>query len=154
MNIENSTSEELVIKLKKNQLLFKEGSPGRDMFLVHEGELKVFVRNRSQISLLGIITKGEYIGELTFFDGRARSANVLATQETTLIRLPFDEIKNKIPSWLEALAKFMTMKIRLYDLIIQDRGIKRKNVQHISPLSIEEQRKYFRLIEDQAGVDS
>lgn len=139
-------SSDFLIHLEKDQVLCKEGDSDTDMYILHEGQLLICVRKGTQVTAIANINPGDYIGELSFFDNQPRSADVIATEKSTLIKISKSQLKQKFPSWLLTIAKFQANKIRLMDKVIQNKGIKKKNVDSIKPLSIEEQRHYLEAI--------
>ncbi|MBY0516684.1 MAG: cyclic nucleotide-binding domain-containing protein [Bacteriovoracaceae bacterium] len=134
------------LELKKDDVLCREGDVETDLFLVTEGELLVCVRKASQVIAIAKIGKGEYIGELSFFDNRPRGADIVALTKAKLLKIPAVEIRQSFPQWLTTVGKAMTLKLRLYDEVIRSRGIKKSNVETIKPLSMDEQRYYFKLL--------
>lgn len=140
-------SEGYIVNLSKDQLLCKEGDTASDLYIVHQGKLLVCVRKGTQVIAVAEIGPGEYMGELSYFDGMSRSADIIAVEDTVLIKIPQAHVKEKFPRWLSSLAKFQTKKLRVMDDVIRNKGIKKKNVQSIKPLSIDEQRYYLKIIE-------
>jgi CRP/FNR family cyclic AMP-dependent transcriptional regulator len=134
------------LELKQDEVLCREGDVETGLFLVLEGELIVFVRKASQVIAIAKIGKGEYVGELSFFDNRPRGADIVALTNTKLLKIPSVEIRQSFPQWLSTVGKAMAQKLRLYDEVIRSRGIKKSNVDTIKPLSMEEQRFYFNLL--------
>jgi CRP/FNR family cyclic AMP-dependent transcriptional regulator len=135
-----------VLTLKKDEVLCKEGDKNTDMYIIHSGELLVCVRKGTQVTPLAYLPKGEYIGELSFFDGESRSADIIATEESKIIRIPNTDLEKKLPRWLITLAQFQTKKLRLMDSVIRDKGIKKKKLETVTPLSIDDQRYYLEII--------
>lgn len=69
-------------------VIFEEGSTGRELFVVLDGEVeiaKVGGGNRNVIVRLG---KGEFFGEMAVIDGSSRSATAIAaTANTRVMRI-------------------------------------------------------------------
>lgn len=138
--------QNLVIKVAKDELICKEGDLTRDLYMIISGELMVCSRNNRMVTPLAYLSDGAYFGEFSFFDGDLRSADVIATRDTTLIKIPQAELKKQFPQWLLHTSKSMTKKLRLMDDVIRTKGIKKKNVDNIKPLSIDEQRHIYEII--------
>lgn len=137
---------ENTIKINKNEILFREGDLARDLYKVSEGRLLVCVQMEDSVSPIAYIKAGDYLGELSFFEHRARSANVIAVENSTLIKIPQAELNKQCPKWFSTLAKFMSKKIRMQDDVIAENGIKKANKSSIVPLTPDEQRHYFQLL--------
>lgn len=138
----------LTVKIKKDQLLCKEGEPSCDLYKIISGKLMVCTRKNRMVTPLAFLEANEYFGELSFFDRMERSADVIAVEDTVLIKIPMEQLEQQFPRWLHLTAQSMTKKLRLLDDIIKKRGIKKQNVEHIKPLSIEEQRYFYEIIEN------
>jgi CRP-like cAMP-binding protein len=106
------------------QALFHMGDEGGSLHLIERGRVKITIPSSSGEELiLALRGAGELLGELSLFDGKSRSATVLALEETvtlclhrgdllTLMRNRFDVVE-KI---LEVLAR----KIRETDMLLAD----------------------------------
>jgi CRP-like cAMP-binding protein len=141
MSITNET-----IKIEKDNVLCLEGDKESDLYFVTSGKLLICSRSGHMVTPLAYITKGDYFGEMSFFDDLPRSADVVALEDTTLVKVKSTDLKDQVPTWLLIIAKQMTHKLRTIDHVIRDKGIKRKNVESMKPLSIEEQRHYYQII--------
>lgn len=135
--------EQFILHLKKDQVLCKAGDTDTDMYILHQGKLLICVRKGTQVIAVAHIQEGEYIGELSFFDDQPRSADVIAIEDCTLIKIPKSQMLQKFPNWLAKIARFQAKKLRTMDKVIQNKGIKKKNISTIQPLTIEEQRHYL-----------
>lgn len=133
------------LKLESDQFLCKSGDTDADMYKIIEGELLVFVIKGSQVTPLAYLGAGEYVGELSYFDHKPKSAYVIATKETLLKKIPNELMDQHFPDWMKRLAIDVTGKLRSTDELIRQKGIRRKNTEGIKPLSIEEQSHYYKL---------
>ena len=100
-----------LITLQPGQLLFEEGSKQSSMYLILEGELKIFIDDAT-IALRG---SGEYIGEMSMIDPKVRSANAKSTCRTELFELDkdlFDSIFAKEPAILMEILQTVTNRAR------------------------------------------
>lgn len=140
--------EKLALHLEKDQVLCIEGEATSDLYFVQSGKLLVCIRKGSEVIPLDYINMGEYLGELSFFDGMPRSADVIALEKSTLIKIPTQYLKEQFPSWLQNLSIFMALRIRKLDSIIQKKGLKKKNLKSITPLTIEDQRRLLEKIKN------
>ncbi|WP_018700756.1 Crp/Fnr family transcriptional regulator [Amorphus coralli] len=73
------------VKLEPNKTLFRAGDPGNGFYAVLEGSLKVCVTScAGSEQLLAMLGPGSVVGELSIFDGRPRSASVVAAKPSRL----------------------------------------------------------------------
>ncbi|HAF07407.1 MAG: cyclic nucleotide-binding domain-containing protein [bacterium] len=69
----------------KGELLFKQGDPPDEVYLVKSGKIEVFVNEGENKKRLNIVTEGEFLGEMAIIDGRPRSASAAALEDSTVI---------------------------------------------------------------------
>lgn len=77
------------VSLASGEVLIKRGQSERALYFVASGALEV-TAGADQGEALGSMMRelpGSVIGEISFFDGRPRTASVWATQPTQLLRL-------------------------------------------------------------------
>jgi CRP-like cAMP-binding protein len=56
------------LSLKKDQILFLADEMKNDLYIIRKGKVMVFVQKGTQIIPVAYLDRGEYIGELSFFD--------------------------------------------------------------------------------------
>jgi CRP-like cAMP-binding protein len=137
----------LKINLKKDEILFLAESDDRDLYIIQKGRVMVFVQKGSQIIPVAYLSDGEYIGELSLFDEGHRSASIICTEDTEFLKIPVNEIHANCPAWLKTIGAQLTKKIRTDDELIRSKGIRKKNVEGIKPLSIEDQTHCFKIVD-------
>jgi predicted acylesterase/phospholipase RssA/CRP-like cAMP-binding protein len=74
------------IRLRRGQALVRQGDPGQDVWILVSGRLRAVREGPAGLTVLGDIARGESIGEMVFFTGDKRSATVLATRDSELVR--------------------------------------------------------------------
>jgi CRP/FNR family cyclic AMP-dependent transcriptional regulator len=139
--------ETKTISLKKNEILFLADQLDKDLYIIKNGQVMVFVQKGSEITPIAYLTKGEYIGELSFFDDEPRSASIICTEDSEFIKISKEEMNHHLPQWLKTIGSQLTRKIRESDELIRSKGIRKKNTESIKPLSIEEQSRYFKIVD-------
>ena len=132
--------------LPADTVICREGDLTKDLYIIVSGKLMVCSRNNTMVTPLAYLSDGDYFGEFSFFDNQARSADVIAVKETTLLKIPQAELKKQFPRSMIPMSKCLTNKLRVFNGVVSSKGIKKKNVESIKPLSIEEQRHYYSII--------
>ena len=62
-----------------SETIFETGSPGHSMMIVLRGKVQISVTSpKGRPHVLGILSPGRIFGEITFLDGKARSADAIA----------------------------------------------------------------------------
>lgn len=136
-----------IINLKKDQILFLAGEKDTDMFIINKGKVLIFVQSGTQIIPIAYLESGEYIGELSYFEGKPRSASILCTENCEFMKISTDELDRHLAPWIKTIGEHLARKIRWSDELIRSKGIRKKNVETIKPLSIPEQSKILQSVE-------
>lgn len=101
---------------KPDEVLFEEGSTGRELYIVNEGEVGVY-KGGSEGTLVELarIGPGGVIGEMSLLDNLPRSATVKAVETTkALVIVPqmFHAAMQKVPVWLNSIIKIVVSRLR------------------------------------------
>ena len=114
--------EELVIEFKKGELLFKEGDNSKDLYIIQNGIVKIFKESEGKQLPIALVHSGQFIGELSFFDGKPRSASAEAATDLKVIKLDQAKIERevrKLPSWLLVLIRSIADRMREADELVK-----------------------------------
>lgn len=104
-----------VIKLESNKSLFSEGDPGKELYILESGRLRVTQGEGSEEVELSQLEPGAIVGEMSLFDGQPRSANVIALEPSIIKVIPqtaFNKMMNLLPVWLKAIINIVVARIR------------------------------------------
>ena len=99
------------VRVAKGVVLFHEGEPGQDMYIVLQGMVKVFRGNR----VIDVIKPGDYFGEMAIIENQPRSASVAALEESLLLQVPlavFREYFSRQPKSLVAMMRTLSQRVR------------------------------------------
>lgn len=102
-------------RLKKGELLFKEGDNSRSMYFIRRGMIRLYKKKGSSVIELNTVHTGEVLGELAFLDGNPRSASGEALNECELVEISSDAFQKtlgKMPEWLKILLKTIVARLR------------------------------------------
>jgi CRP/FNR family cyclic AMP-dependent transcriptional regulator len=135
-----------ILELKKDQILCREGDQNTDLYKIIKGKLLIFTMQGSRVTPLAYLEAGEFVGELSFFDGLPRSASIMAVEPSQLLHVQNLKIKQYFPSWLLLVSQFLTNEIRQADTNIKQKGFKKSSKDGIKPLTIREQSHIFQLM--------
>jgi CRP/FNR family transcriptional regulator, cyclic AMP receptor protein len=136
------------LDLKVNQVLCHEGDPSSDLYFLQSGKLLICTIQGTQVKAIARIEPGEFIGELSFFDGKPRASHIVALEASKIIQIPKHELSNLLPLWLMEVGKSLTKKIRLLDSVINGHPIRKSSSEEQKPLSIEEQRVLYKILSE------
>jgi CRP/FNR family transcriptional regulator, cyclic AMP receptor protein len=100
---------------KANSLIFLEGDPGDEMYIIKKGKIKIMRREGAHTVHLATLGPGSVIGEMSLLDKCPRSATAKTLEETHLIVISQDvyqKTTERIPVWLNSIIKMMVQRLR------------------------------------------
>lgn len=101
-------------QLKSGEILFKEGAPGDEMYLIRSGKIRIVKDLEGTKKTLAVIGEGEFFGEMALLDKRPRSAAAIAETDAKLIivdRNAFLSSVNKNP-FIKYIIETLTTRLR------------------------------------------
>jgi uncharacterized membrane protein len=105
--------------------VFTIGEPGDSLYVVGTGSVELFVKDNSGAKIvLALCGPGEVFGELSLFDGGARTATALPLEDCELLVLDREELLIFLRKYPEASLDLLTMmgqRIRSTDEILRRR---------------------------------
>ena len=77
-----------VAQHRPRTIIFRQGDPGSSMMAVLSGRVRIcsYSAEGKEVTL-NIVRKGEYFGEIALLDGKSRTAEAVAIEETSLLVL-------------------------------------------------------------------
>ncbi len=125
----NDVELEAIAELSFTRNFAKEGviilaeEEGDTLFIIKEGQVKVsIVSEGGREVILSLLGPGAVFGELALLDGKPRSANVVATDDTSLVMLrrsDFQQLVYKTPQIAMALLAELARRLRRTDRQIE-----------------------------------
>ena len=84
-----------VRRLRTGECVIAVGDDERSLLIVTDGMLEASIPRgrRSRVRTIGRFGPGSVVGELSFLDGRPRSANVVAVGDAEVLRLTFQSFE-------------------------------------------------------------
>jgi CRP-like cAMP-binding protein len=98
-----------------NEYLMHEGQESKEMYYLQSGSLAIFKKKADRDVQIGTIMSGELVGEMSFLDGKPRSATVKALQECVLVVVPrekYEQLMETHPKWFKALLNTLLDRLR------------------------------------------
>ncbi|MGC8888101.1 MAG: cyclic nucleotide-binding domain-containing protein [Verrucomicrobiia bacterium] len=116
-----------LVEIPQFKTVVKQGESGDSMYFILEGELRVRLMVGGKETILAILQTGEFFGEISLFDKGPRSADVVANQNSKLLKLgaaAFEKLINDLPElgapFLFYIGKTLAARIRTDDRRIHD----------------------------------
>ena len=79
------TIEKCINAFAVDDVIFEEGSTGRELFVVLDGEVEIAKLDGARKTSIIKLGKGEFFGEMAVIDGSARSATAIASAPNTKV---------------------------------------------------------------------
>lgn len=112
------------VTVKARSEVCRKGEPGDALYIVITGKLKVGAQSEDgREAILAILEDGETFGEMSLLDGRSRSANVVAVQDSELLviqRRDFLQYLEHHPKVSISLLGMLCERLRLMDGLMED----------------------------------
>jgi uncharacterized membrane protein len=113
------------------QAIFQAGDPGGAMHVVLSGRVEIYLLDEDrQRVVLNELGPGEIFGELSLFDGDARSASVRAVEETRTFlidRADLERLFSRKPHAALDVLTVMSRRLRRTDLLLSQRVARNPN---------------------------
>jgi CRP/FNR family cyclic AMP-dependent transcriptional regulator len=77
--------EKCINEFKVGEVIFEEGSTGRELFVVLDGRIDIVKLNGASNTVIVTLGKGEFFGEMAVIDGSARSATAISAAPNTRV---------------------------------------------------------------------
>jgi CRP-like cAMP-binding protein len=91
-----------------SETLFREGQPGDSMFLILEGQMRVYTKQKSgEVLFLRILEAGDAFGEVALLNQAPRSASVEAVRESVLIKITSASLQKLLSEQPAVAAQFL-----------------------------------------------
>jgi len=102
----------------KGTILFREGDPGQEMFIIQKGKVQVRKRVGATEKVLAELAEGEFFGEMALLMGMDRSATVEIMEDSKILVISPNTfeglLKNNVEIVLKMLRK-MAARLRALD---------------------------------------
>ena len=109
---------------QRGVVLFEEGAEPGEFYLVLSGRVAIAQESEDgRESLLAVLGPGELFGEMGFLDGYNRSAQARALEESTVLMVPYTELRllyENNPAALWSAVQLLARRLRTMDRALSD----------------------------------
>jgi CRP/FNR family cyclic AMP-dependent transcriptional regulator len=126
--IKDLLSVSRVLKFGAGDFIFRQGDPGNEIYIIFSGEVELSVINKKNEELIfPVASNGTILGEISFFDGKFRTATIKTLNDLEAIIFSAESLTNletKNPrttiKFLKEIGRVMTERLRWADTLFID----------------------------------
>jgi Cyclic nucleotide-binding domain/GYF domain 2 len=114
-------------KVPQWAVIVKQGDPGDTMYLILQGELRVRINDLGKETILTTLGAGEFFGDISLFDHGPRSADVVANNDSILLKISasaIEELSKQAPElatpFLRNIGQTLSARIRADNKRLRD----------------------------------
>src|SRR5512140_150096 len=85
MGAEETLFQRFGKEFPKGTVLFNEGEPGKDMFVLQSGRISISKKVRDVEKVLAVLGPGEFFGEMAIISNRPRNASATVAEDARLL---------------------------------------------------------------------
>jgi len=93
----------------KNTMLFAEGEPGDELFIIQKGSIKITKIVDNKEVLLAMLNPGDILGEMALLEGKPRAASAVAFEDCEVMAVNKTNFELMIKNQPQLIAKITTL---------------------------------------------
>ncbi|MCL2609506.1 MAG: cyclic nucleotide-binding domain-containing protein [Treponema sp.] len=93
----------------KGQMLFAEGEPGEELFIIQSGSVRISKIIGENDILLGVLKPGDILGEMALLENKPRSASAVAAEDCTAMAVTKSNFDLLIKNQPQLVTKITTL---------------------------------------------
>jgi CRP-like cAMP-binding protein len=111
-----------IVELKDGDFVFHEGDLGTEMFIIHEGNIEILNSVAGKETVLAVLEKGDFFGEMSVLEDMPRAASARALSDTRLLRIngsTFDQLLRDNPEIAVRMMRKLSRRLRETDELLR-----------------------------------
>jgi CRP-like cAMP-binding protein len=129
------TAAGYILELREGEFVFREGELGTEMYIIHEGKVEILSGGGSNETLLGVLEKGDFFGEMAILEDLPRAASARAVTDVKLLQIngsTFDQLLRNNPEIAVRMMRKLARRLRETDELLRSSTDSREAVANIS----------------------
>jgi CRP-like cAMP-binding protein len=110
----DTQAEEFTRSYPKNTMIFSEAQPGKEMYIIQKGSVKITkIQNDNEV-MLALLKAGDMFGEMSLLEDKPRSASAIAHEDTVLMavnKANFTRMVSNQPQLIAKLTQILSDRI-------------------------------------------
>jgi CRP-like cAMP-binding protein len=103
------TSNDVNRTYRKNTMLFAEGEPGDELFIIQKGSIKITKIVDNKEVLLAMLNPGDILGEMALLEGKPRAASAVAYEDCDVMAVNKANFELMIKTQPQIIARITTL---------------------------------------------
>jgi len=100
---------EMVRSFSKDQIVFCEGEPGDELFIIQKGSVKIIKITDNNEILLAVLKTGDIFGEMALLESKPRAAGAVAYEDCQLMAVNRANFQQMIQTQPQLIARLTTL---------------------------------------------
>jgi len=93
----------------KNSIIFCEGEPGNELFIIQKGSVKIIKITENKEILLAVLKSGDIFGEMALLESKPRAAGAVAYEDCQLMAVNKRNFQQMIATQPQLIARLTTL---------------------------------------------
>jgi CRP-like cAMP-binding protein len=93
----------------KDSIIFCEGEPGDELFIIQKGSVKIIKITENNEILLAVLKTGDIFGEMALLESKPRAAGAVAYEDCQLMAVNKDNFQQMIKTQPQIIARLTTL---------------------------------------------
>ena len=116
------TAAGYILELREGEYVFRENELGTEMYIIHEGKVEILSGTGSSETLLGVLEKGDFFGEMSILEDLPRAASARAVTDVKLLQIngsTFDQLLRNNPEIAVRMMRKLARRLRETDELLR-----------------------------------
>ena len=100
---------EMTRSYKKASIVFCEGEPGNELFIIQKGSVKIIKVTDENEVLLAVLKTGDIFGEMALLESKPRAASAVAFEDCQLMAVNKENFEHMIQTQPQLIARLTTL---------------------------------------------
>jgi CRP-like cAMP-binding protein len=100
---------EMLRSFTKAQIVFCEGEPGDELFIIQKGSVKIIKITDNNEILLAVLKQGDIFGEMALLESKPRAAGAVAYEDCQLMAVNRENFQQMIKTQPQLIARLTTL---------------------------------------------
>jgi CRP-like cAMP-binding protein len=101
--------EESIRKYPKDRMIFSEGEPGDELYIIREGSVKITKIAEGNEVLLAVLKPGDIFGEMALLESKPRTACAITHEDSVLLTVSRANFSRIVSSQPQIIARLTTL---------------------------------------------